>query len=59
MYQIMVSISAKAIKSQYPILPEQIAELCKQIDDETGGWYKGRPMTLEAARAIDFSMKNL
>lgn len=59
MYQIMVSIAAKAMKAQYPILPEQISQMCKEIDSETGGWYSGRPMELEAARAIEFAMKNL
>tara|TARA_R110002153_G_scaffold89582_2_gene219200 strand:+ start:11016 stop:11948 length:933 start_codon:yes stop_codon:yes gene_type:complete len=59
MYQIMVSIAAKAIKAKYPILPEQISALCKQIDDETGGWYQGRPMALEASRAIEYSLHNL
>ena len=50
---------AKAIKAKYPILPEQISALCKQIDDETGGWYQGRPMALEASRAIEYSLHNL
>ena len=59
MYAIMVSIAAKALRAQYPIMPEQITELCKQIDNDTGGWYKHRPLTKEAARAIDYSMKNL
>jgi hypothetical protein len=59
MYQIMTSIAMRALRSKYPITPDQIARLCKEIDSETGGWYKNRPMTLEAARAIDYSMKNV
>jgi hypothetical protein len=59
MYQIMTSIAMRALRSKYPITPDQIARLCKEIDTETGGWYKNRPMTLEAARAIDYSMKNV
>jgi hypothetical protein len=59
MYQIMTSIAMRALRSKYPITPDQIARLCKEIDAETGGWYKNRPMTLEAARAIDYSMKNV
>lgn len=58
MYQMMVSISTKAIRAKYPITPEEVTALCKEIDSETGGWYKNRPMNLESARAIDFAMKN-
>lgn len=59
MYQIMTSIAMRALRAKYPITPDQIARLCKEIDAETGGWYKNRPMTLESARAIDYSMKNI
>lgn len=58
-YQIMVSIAAKATRAGYPIQPSEIAELCRQIDNDNGGWYKNRPLTLEAARAIDFSLTNM
>ena len=59
MFQIMVSISSRALRSQYPITPEEISKLCKEIDNDTGGWYKNRPLSLEASRAIDFSLKNI
>lgn len=59
MYQIMVSIAAKAIKSNYPITPKEISALCKEIDLETGGWYKNRPLELEASRAIEYALKNI
>jgi hypothetical protein len=59
MFQIMVSISSRALRSQYPITPEEISKLCKEIDNDTGGWYKNRPLNLEASRAIDFSLKNI
>ena len=58
MYQIMVSISAKALKRNYPITPKEVASLCKEIDSETGGWYKNRPLELEASRAIEYAIKN-
>tara|TARA_E500000318_G_scaffold40111_1_gene38518 strand:- start:182 stop:1117 length:936 start_codon:yes stop_codon:yes gene_type:complete len=58
LYQIMVSIASKALRRSYPITPEQIEALCKEIDLETGGWYKNRPLRLEAARAIEFALKN-
>lgn len=57
MYQIMVSISSKAIKRGYPITPQEVASLCKQIDLATGNWYKNRPFEVEAARAIEFSLR--
>ena len=56
MYQIMVSIASNAIKSKYPITPEEVSRLCKEIDLETGNWYKQRPMTLEAGRAISYAL---
>lgn len=58
MYQIMVSIASKAIKRGYPITPTEIASLCKQIDMETGNWYKNRPFEVEATRAIEFSLRS-
>ena len=59
MYQIMVSVAAKALKRSYPITPKEISALCKEIDSETGGWYKNRPLELEASRAIEYAMKNV
>lgn len=58
MFRIMVSIATKALRAKYPIGPDDIAKLCREIDNETGCWYKDRPLTLEASRAIDFSMQN-
>ena len=58
MYQIMVSIASKSLRRGYPITPDQIEVLCKEIDGETGGWYKHRPLRLEAARALEFALKS-
>lgn len=58
MYKIMVSIVAKAIKNSYPIQVHEVVSLCKEIDNETGGWYKSRPLNVEAQRAIDFGIHN-
>ena len=57
MYQIMVSIAGNAIKQQYPISTQEIVDLCKQIDSETGNWYENRPLNKEAGRAIEFCYK--
>lgn len=59
MYQIMLSIASNAMRRGYPITPQEISRLCKEIDFETGGWYKNRPMETEAARAIEFASKSL
>jgi hypothetical protein len=58
MYQIMVSIASKALRRGYPVTPDQIEILCKEIDGETGGWYKHRPLRLEASRALEYALKN-
>ena len=58
LYRIMVSIAANAIKKSYPITAHEIAELCKEIDNETGQWYDNRPLEKEADRAIEFVYQN-
>jgi hypothetical protein len=58
MYQLMVSIASAAIRKNYPITAKEIEILCRQLDIETGGWYKNRPLNQEASRALDFVMKN-
>jgi hypothetical protein len=58
MYQIMVSIASSAIRQNYPITAKEIEILCRQIDMETGGWYKNRPLNQEATRALDYVMRN-
>ena len=59
MYQIMMSISANAIRRGYPITPEEVERLVRELDMETGGWYKSRPVRLEASRAIDFALRSV
>jgi hypothetical protein len=59
MYKIMMSIASSAMKRGYPITPSEVAKLCKDIDNDTGGWYKNRPMENEASRAIDFAVRSL
>jgi hypothetical protein len=54
MYQIMISIAGSAIKYKYPITASEISILCRQIDLETGGWYKNRPIEKEAQRALEY-----
>jgi hypothetical protein len=58
MYQLMVSIAGAALRQNYPITAKEIAILCRQLDLETGNWYKNRPLEKEADRALEFVMKN-
>ena len=57
MYQIMSSIAATAIRRGYPITAKEIADLCRELDRDTGSWYKNRGMEIEAARAISFALR--
>lgn len=59
MYSIMLSIAGRAVKSGYPINPSEIAGICREIDAETGGWYKNRDLEKEAARAIEYAVENM
>lgn len=58
MYQIMVATAGNAIKNGYPITAKQIAELCKEFDNETGMWYTNRPLEKEADRAVEYAYRN-
>jgi hypothetical protein len=55
MYTIMCAIALRALKKNYPITVEQIAHLCREIDADTGGWYKKRNFEEESARALAYA----
>ena len=59
MYRLMVSIAANAVRREYPITAHEVAVLCRELDSETGNWYKGRSFDVEADRAIEFVYKNM
>jgi hypothetical protein len=59
MYQIMVAIAGNAIKNKYPITVAEISQMCRELDGDTGNWYKNRPMDKEADRALEYVYKNL
>jgi len=59
LYQIMMSIAANAIRRGYPITSEEVERLVREIDMDTGGWYKSRPVRLEAARAVDYALRSV
>ena len=58
MYAIMVKIAGNATYRGYPIQAIEIADLCKQFDQENGNWYENRPMETEADRALEYIMRN-
>jgi len=58
MYAIMVKIAGNATYRGYPIQAFEIADLCKQFDQENGNWYENRPMETEADRALEYIMRN-
>jgi len=59
MYQIMVATAGNAIKNKYPITAQEITTLCRELDIDTGNWYKSRPMDKEADRALEYVYKNI
>ena len=59
MYQIMVATAGNAVKNKYPITAQEITTLCRELDVETGNWYKSRPMEKEADRALEYVYKNI
>tara|TARA_R110002153_G_scaffold56213_9_gene155486 strand:- start:1903 stop:2832 length:930 start_codon:yes stop_codon:yes gene_type:complete len=58
MYQMMVAISSSAIRREYPITSNEIAQLCREFDAEHGNWYENRPLTVEADRALEYVYRN-
>lgn len=57
MYSIMVSIASTALKRGYPITAQEIADLCTELDNETGRWYENRPILVEADRALEYAYR--
>ncbi len=55
----MVAIAGNAVKKQYPITANEISKLCRELDMETGNWYKNRPLDKEADRALEYVYKNM
>jgi hypothetical protein len=58
MYQIMIAIAGNAIAKGYPISAIQIAQMCGELDLETGNWYENRPLNKEADRALEYIYRN-
>jgi len=58
MYRIMVATACNAVKAKYPITADQITNLCKELDRETGNWYENRPLHKEANGALQWAYAN-
>ena len=58
MYQIMIAVAGSAVKRGYPISAKQIADMCQELDNETGQWYGSRPLEREADRALEYIYSN-
>ena len=58
-YKIMTSIACNAIKRKYPITPNQIAELIRQLDRDTANIYAKRPLQTEAERALEYAYRTV
>ena len=58
MYQIMVSTAGNALSRGYPITAKEIEYICRDLDNDTGGWYHKRDFGREAERAIEFVFRN-
>tara|TARA_B100000131_G_scaffold274197_1_gene276003 strand:+ start:3891 stop:4832 length:942 start_codon:yes stop_codon:yes gene_type:complete len=58
MYRIMIAVAGKAVEKGYPITANQIVDLCRQFDNDTGKWYENRPMEVEANNALEYAYRN-
>ena len=54
----MVTIAGNAMSKGYPITAKEIEWILRDLDNDTGGWYKKRPINKEAERAIEYVFKN-
>ena len=54
----MIAVAGKAVEKGYPITSNQIVDLCRQFDMETGNWYENRAMDAEANNALEYAYKN-
>ena len=59
MYAIMVATAGNAIRRKYPITASEVSILCRQFDEDTGNWYKNRPLDKEADRALEYVYRNI
>ena len=54
----MIAVAGNAVSKGYPISASQIAQMCTELDMETGNWYENRPLNKEADRALEYKYRN-
>jgi len=57
-YKLMCSIAGNAIDKQYPMTPNEIVELVREIDRDTANRYQKRSLEKEANNALEYAYKN-
>jgi len=58
-YKIMSSIAISAIRRQYPITSYEIADIIRELDNDTARIYESRNLQVEADRAIEYAYKTV
>ncbi len=59
MYLILCSTAANALKRGYDINAHDLETLAKQLDTDTGGWYKTRDLYTESQRALSWAVESV
>jgi len=59
MYCFMVSCGFRAVRMGYDINNNELADIARSLDNDTGMWYKDRPLETEADRALFYVFKNI
>jgi len=59
MFSVMLSIATEALKKKYDLTPLELTDLIREIDRDTGCWYKHRNIPEEARRAIEYAYAKL
>lgn len=57
LYRIMIAIAGNAIEAEYPITSNEIADLCRELDEDCGGIYKSRNIEKEAENALKYAFR--
>lgn len=59
MYLILCSTAANALKRGFDISAYDLENIAKQLDADTGGWYKSRDLHTESQRALNWAIESV
>jgi len=59
MYLILCSTAANALKRGYDIHVTDLETIARQLDADTGGWYKSRDLHTESQRALNWAIESV